>query len=268
MEYKAVVKRKSDDELQHWKYIKRVKKNGKWQYTYDSKDNKLTSLKKEANRTRGALDAHYNVYRNNLYKQDMRDAMANIKNNPDGPKNVKYWYNRTQDPESHKEVYPGGGDLRYQARDAKNDYERYKDTVSGKIDAVMEKHGENIAEKLNKPNKYIKRVKGKDGKYRYIYDVKDALGVDERKSLVNESNNYKFKREASKHYKDKLTRELYDKDPYKYYEIFDKYWRLQKRAERAERRVADALEKYGKTPLGKIETLFRKKKMTNHFRWL
>lgn len=36
MEYKAVVKRKDDDELQHWKYIKRVKgKNGKWQYIYD-----------------------------------------------------------------------------------------------------------------------------------------------------------------------------------------------------------------------------------------
>lgn len=39
MEYKAVVKRRSDDELQHHKYIKRVKgKNGKWRYYYDIKD--------------------------------------------------------------------------------------------------------------------------------------------------------------------------------------------------------------------------------------
>ena len=37
MEYKAVVKRKSDDELQHksHKYIKREKVNGKWRYYYD-----------------------------------------------------------------------------------------------------------------------------------------------------------------------------------------------------------------------------------------
>ena len=30
--------------------------------------------------------------------------------------------------------------------------------------------------------KYIKKVKGKNGKYRYIYDVKDALGFDEREA--------------------------------------------------------------------------------------
>lgn len=42
MEYRAIVKRKSDDELQHWKYIKRVKgKNGKWQYYYDTANTDL-----------------------------------------------------------------------------------------------------------------------------------------------------------------------------------------------------------------------------------
>lgn len=36
MEYKAIVKRRSDDELQHWKYIKKVKMpSGKWKYIYD-----------------------------------------------------------------------------------------------------------------------------------------------------------------------------------------------------------------------------------------
>lgn len=46
MEYKAIVKRKSDDELQHWKYIKRVKgKNGKWQYYYDTANTDLQKYK-------------------------------------------------------------------------------------------------------------------------------------------------------------------------------------------------------------------------------
>lgn len=38
MSYKAVVTRRSNDELQHFKYIKREKKNGKWKYYYDVKD--------------------------------------------------------------------------------------------------------------------------------------------------------------------------------------------------------------------------------------
>lgn len=39
MEYRAVVKRKSDNELMHYKYIKRERgKNGKWRYYYDVKD--------------------------------------------------------------------------------------------------------------------------------------------------------------------------------------------------------------------------------------
>lgn len=34
MEFKAVYKETSDD-IQHWKYIKKVKKDGKWRYYYD-----------------------------------------------------------------------------------------------------------------------------------------------------------------------------------------------------------------------------------------
>ena len=34
----------------------------------------------------------------------------------------------------------------------------------------------------HRKHKYIKKVKTKNGKYRYIYDVKDALGFDEREA--------------------------------------------------------------------------------------
>lgn len=39
MEYRAVTKEDSQKDLTHWKYIKRVKKNGKWRYYYDKRKN-------------------------------------------------------------------------------------------------------------------------------------------------------------------------------------------------------------------------------------
>lgn len=39
MEYRAVTKEDSEKDLTHWKYIKRVKKNGKWRYYYDKRKN-------------------------------------------------------------------------------------------------------------------------------------------------------------------------------------------------------------------------------------
>lgn len=45
-EYKAIVKRRSDDELMHWKYIKREKVGDKWKYWYDKGGSgKKTSIK-------------------------------------------------------------------------------------------------------------------------------------------------------------------------------------------------------------------------------
>lgn len=38
MAYKAVVVRRSDDELMHWKYIKKKKVNGEWRYYYDKSE--------------------------------------------------------------------------------------------------------------------------------------------------------------------------------------------------------------------------------------
>lgn len=41
MEYKAIVKRKSDDELQHWKYLRREKVGDKYKYYYETDTNGL-----------------------------------------------------------------------------------------------------------------------------------------------------------------------------------------------------------------------------------
>ena len=60
---KYIIKRNNDDELMHWKYIRRYKKNGKWVYVYDgAKTNetlekiKSTIQKKSSKKYYKALD--------------------------------------------------------------------------------------------------------------------------------------------------------------------------------------------------------------------
>lgn len=51
-----------DDELMHWKYIKRVRKNGKWRYYYDTKSALGITQRNRAN----ARANEYNRYQKNL----------------------------------------------------------------------------------------------------------------------------------------------------------------------------------------------------------
>lgn len=67
MGYKAVITRRSDDELKHWKYVKREKKNGKWVYYYDTKQLK--------NDVKDALGYDEREARNNAIKEN-NNALA------------------------------------------------------------------------------------------------------------------------------------------------------------------------------------------------
>lgn len=53
MEYRAVTKEDPAKDLTHWKYIKRVKKNGKWRYYYDATE--LKKYRTGANETKKAV---------------------------------------------------------------------------------------------------------------------------------------------------------------------------------------------------------------------
>ena len=62
--YYAVIRsgQNPDDELHHWKYIKRIKKNGKWKYFYDDSElkkfeNEVTEVRR--NRTGGQNTTEY-----------------------------------------------------------------------------------------------------------------------------------------------------------------------------------------------------------------
>ena len=77
MEYRAVTKEDPAKDLTHWKYIKRVKKNGKWRYTYDKEnvDKAVNYAKQEA--TREAQNLAYDTTNEVLkYRQNMTDDVG------------------------------------------------------------------------------------------------------------------------------------------------------------------------------------------------
>ena len=138
-----------DDELYHWKYIKKVKKNGKWRYYYDESANELTKLQGDIDTAQKALDDDFEKYYRNRYQEDMRRAFMEIKENPDGIRNVARWYNDPVTTEHSKQSYREGKYLRSDLFWAENAYRGHKSTIRGKIDAFMEKHGNTIAKNLN-----------------------------------------------------------------------------------------------------------------------
>ena len=77
MEYRAVTKEDPQKDLTHWKYIKRVKKNGKWRYTYDKEnvDKAVNYAKQEA--TREAQNLAYDTTNEVLkYRQNTTDDVG------------------------------------------------------------------------------------------------------------------------------------------------------------------------------------------------
>ena len=127
--------------------------------------------------------------------------------------------------------------------------------------------------------KYVKRVRV-NGKWRYYYDLKDALGYDERQAMNDANNQYRVakgrentaldnyhgytKYLGDKYYRsphiDSRTGALkpaaqqgYDEESKKLKPLYAEYQQKQKEAAAAGRKFTEAREKYTKTPLYKVE---------------
>ena len=137
MEFYAVRRSDPSDELKHWKYIKREKKNGKWRYTYDDSSSEANVLKKKADEAQKKLDEHFEEFWQKRYESDIASAQANLKTNPQAVENVNRWYSNPEIKERTKETYREGDNLRWWADWEKYWYEREKDSLGGKIDASI-----------------------------------------------------------------------------------------------------------------------------------
>lgn len=132
MPYYAVHRSKPDDELTHWKYIKRIKKNGKWKYYYDKEAAEKDSKKK----TKNPLKKLSNSF---------DKAVA---------KGEKFLYEKL---------------LKNKTSDKKPTTVKIAETVrkgKAKVNKLLNKQGATLDYKY----KYIAKVKLPNGKYRYFYD--------------------------------------------------------------------------------------------------
>lgn len=147
------------DHLAHWKYIKKVRKNGRWVYYYDKDDNELTKLKTEERLRKRVESTAFKRYADRVYKQDLENANKNIKNLPEGPDNVRSWYAWPSTQRRLKEGFHEGRSYNMTTKErnigwetdwAKRTRENYERTTRGHIDKFMEKNGNKIVKNLNR----------------------------------------------------------------------------------------------------------------------
>lgn len=95
--------------------------------------------------------------------------------------------------------------------------------------------------------KYIKKKKV-NGKWRYYYDVKDALGYDERANAANAIRNYNNAKDREKGYAQLPSKP----EQVKWYNS-EKHKQLSNETKVAGKIASDAIQKYYKTPIGKLD---------------
>lgn len=129
--------------------------------------------------------------------------------------------------------------------------------------------------------KYIKKKKV-NGKWRYYYDIKDALGYDEREARDKAATNYSKATKDAYDFQDHVstqnTNAIIGHDPYTGAPVYTKGGkeRIQdlekqkqekfKKAADAGKAASDAQKEFAKTPLGKLENLESKVKKAK--KWL
>lgn len=132
----------------HWKYIKRVKKNGKWYYYYDKSANQLNNLQKDYIKAKAEYNKNFEKFYNNRYRSDLKRS-----ENATERENVHRWY---KDPTIKKYtkdawsdyIQPGYVD-RLDMEDAQRKRDRRAESIGGKVDKFMSKHGHKIVKRLN-----------------------------------------------------------------------------------------------------------------------
>lgn len=96
--------------------------------------------------------------------------------------------------------------------------------------------------------KYIKKVRRSNGKWRYYYDIKDALGYDERERAANAVRDYEREKRNLDGYRALQT----NPGQVKWYDS-SKESIMNKRTVEKGRLASEALKEYQNTPIGELE---------------
>lgn len=165
----------SDDVLMHWKYIKRVKKNGKWKYYYD-----WDQLKKDtSNKIQTTLDKAADKLgvdeRDRLKEASRKQTEATLRNivAKSNFENLDTT-NRTPD-EIRKSGEQYRDSSKEKAKAEKNYQNAVQDYVNTPIGKLEAKHKVTVSKGVD----FIKSISKK------VDDIKDKAGVDEKERLKN-----------------------------------------------------------------------------------
>lgn len=154
------------NELMHWKYIKRVKKNGKWRYYYDSSANKLTNLQKQRQKLESEHNTKFEKYYANRWTEDLASTP---KSDTVGRENVNRWYGSDKIKEFFRdgystEMYSPGTYDQYKIDSIRYYEDKRAKSIGGAVDKFMAKNGRKIAKNLNSISDSVSSTtkKGKD----------------------------------------------------------------------------------------------------------
>lgn len=234
----------SDDELMHWKYVKRVKnKNGKWKYYYDwdelKKDTKTfvkDPLGKEAKAKYNQAQQRYIDASNTVNGRRMSDVHYDEAAKGRG---VEWVSNNNKEARAKavKAVTSDSARLvkaKKELSDAKKAYEK---TIPARLDKTKENAKSTI---------------------KYVNDrIQDKLGVDERDEYRKTKGEYERAKENLNITKNNAAKgnssvydSIYDYDQDRMVPHTVEYWT--KRTSDLGKKYADSKKEYMNTPLGKV----------------
>lgn len=246
----------SDDVLMHWKYIKRVKKNGKWKYYYDwdqvKKDvgNKLGVDERE--RLKQASKKQItNTFRYAAAKSNLDGFYEGKKEHADSPYITSTYYNRDVERKRALDVVITRDNMEKANKEYDKAVKEYVNTPMGKIEKT-------VTDAANKGTNFLTSIAKK------IDTAADKAGVDERQRAKEAAGKVfekrKIKDEASADYHKKWDEYENNQDPNSdsaYKRVADDSWKKLDAADKdryaAELEYWNSLHEYINTPLGKIE---------------
>ena len=207
-----------NNELYHWKYVKREKVGGKWVYTYDNGS---------------AAKKNYQQAQNNLNTRNAQERSAYQRNLPsDGVKNVAIGNHVKYD---HRDPYYGKGPKTKLEKKANDSWNNYK----GSPEQRKEARQELVKRTVNSAKNWAKDKLG--------YDEKHAMNVANTKAMIKD-------REAADEYVRNSIWKGKNPGNVRIAEMADWATNYNNELAKEARAEADkAAKEFAKTPLGMLE---------------
>lgn len=165
------------DSLQHWKYLKKKRVNGKWRYWYDAESLKNDVKDKlgvdERERAKQASKTKNTAYlRKWAAKSNLDSFVEGKKKYPDN----QHTFNKTEETKRYDAVKKEEQNFKTAEKEYDKAVAEYLKTPIGKLESAPSRA-------LNKGKALVKKLKAKNS------ELMDKAGVDERGHFKNASKN-------------------------------------------------------------------------------